>query len=87
MKYSDHARCPGCSGNLVFNITEQMLECESCSSMYTVYEYNNILAEKKKKGAESFSRGALLNVEEEGDDSKENMLRSYTCSPNFASFN
>lgn len=80
MKYSDHARCPGCSGNLVFNITEQMLECESCSSMYTVYEYNNILAEKKKKGAESFSRGALLNVEEEGDDSKENMLRSYTCS-------
>lgn len=80
MKYSDHARCPGCSGNLVFNITEQMLECESCSSMYTVYEYNNILAEKKKKGSESFSRGALLNVEEEGDDSKENMLRSYTCS-------
>lgn len=61
MNYSEHARCPGCSGDMVFNIEEQKLVCSSCSSKYSVYRYRQIIEEKKKAGAENFTRGATVN--------------------------
>ncbi len=78
MNYSDHARCPSCSGNMIFSIGAQKLVCESCSRMLSPDEYELIIAEKKKKGvSDEAVSGAKPNVDE--SDEFASLNRSYTC--------
>ncbi|SFP30682.1 hypothetical protein SAMN02910344_01034 [Ruminobacter amylophilus] len=79
MKTSEHTRCPNCSGNMTFNIREQRLVCESCSSRFTVYQYDRLLREKKEAGVENFARGAVVN-ESDSENSETDLHRSYICS-------
>ena len=79
MNYSDHARCPSCSGNMIFNIGAQKLVCSSCSRMLSPDEYELIIAEKKQKGvSDEAVSGARPNVDE--NDGFASLNRSYTCS-------
>lgn len=79
MDHSDHARCPNCSSNMVYDIKLGALKCESCDSVFTVNEYEEILKNKKSKNADSFSRGAKVDDSDEFYDA-ENLKRSYICS-------
>lgn len=79
MNYSEHARCPGCSGDMVFNIEEQKLVCSSCSSKYSVYRYRQIIEEKKKAGAENFTRGATVKPPENDSESERRSYICYSC--------
>ena len=40
MSVSESCSCPGCSGNLVFDIASQTLVCAHCGGHYTVPEYD-----------------------------------------------
>lgn len=40
MSVSESCSCPGCSGNLVFDIASQTLVCAHCGGHYTVSEYD-----------------------------------------------
>ena len=36
MEYSDHARCPNCSSNMIYDIKAGALKCESCESVISI---------------------------------------------------
>ena len=79
MNYSDQARCPSCSGSMIFNIGAQKLVCSSCSRILSPDEYELIIAEKKQKGvSDEAVSGARPNVDE--NDGFASLNRSYTCS-------
>lgn len=77
MIQSEHIRCPGCSGNMIFSIRQQKLVCESCGKTSTIQEYENIVAEKNRKGVkDAFTSGARAC----NDNEKNPLNRYYTCS-------
>ncbi len=78
MKQSDHTRCPGCSGNMIFNIEKQMLVCQSCNNGLTVEEYEQVVRDKEEKGIKKeFTSGATPNIDK--NDEYTSLNRSYIC--------
>ena len=76
MNIPEHARCPGCSGNLTFAIGKQALVCESCGLSLTVPGYDKLVMEKARSNvslAEAADR--IMRTQER----QNNPQRIYTC--------
>ena len=79
MEHSDLARCPNCSSNMIYDIRAGALKCASCDTVLSISEYDDIVQEKKKNNAGSFSEGARVDSSDEFFDA-EDMNRTYICS-------
>ncbi|WP_294462209.1 hypothetical protein [uncultured Ruminobacter sp.] len=79
MEHSDHARCPNCSSNMMYDIKAGALRCTSCDSIISISQYDDIVTQKKRNNAGSFSEGARVDSSDEFFD-EENLNRSYICS-------
>ena len=58
MEHSDHARCPNCSSDMMYDIKAGALRCTSCDSIISISQYDDIVKQKKRKEPEST---ALMN--------------------------
>ena len=76
MNIPEHARCPGCSGNLTFAIGKQALVCESCGLSLTVPGYDKLVMEKARSNV-SLTEAAdrIMRTQER----QNNPQRIYTC--------
>ena len=79
MEYSDHARCPNCSSNMIYDIKAGALKCESCESVISISDYDDIVQRKKMNNVGYFSEGARVDTSDESFDA-EDMNRTYICS-------
>ncbi|WP_274968521.1 hypothetical protein [Succinimonas amylolytica] len=76
MNIPEHARCPGCSGNMTFDIGKQALVCESCGLSLTVPDYDRLVTEKARSNV-SLTEAAdrIIRTHER----QNNPDRLYTC--------
>ncbi|WP_406545464.1 hypothetical protein [Succinimonas sp.] len=51
MSAADSCSCPGCSGNLVFDISAQALTCAHCGGKYPVPEYDRLMSQRAGSAA------------------------------------
>ena len=76
MNIPEHSRCPSCSGNMVFSIRDQALVCESCGSVFSMEDYDNIVLEKARRDI-NFTEAADRIMRER--EQRESLNRSYSC--------
>ena len=76
-------QCPSCTGPLHFVGESQMLECDYCSSKFSIEEIEKLYAEKNMVAEENFEK----DKQNEWDtsnlstdwDGQENNMRAYSC--------
>ncbi len=76
MNVPEHSRCPGCSGNMIFDIGKQGLVCESCGLVLSVPEYDAAVLKKARGNVSLTGAADRILREHEG---QADMNRIYAC--------
>ena len=73
-------QCPSCTGPLHFVGESQMLECDYCSSKFSVEEIEKLYAEKNTIAETNFEKNEWDTSNLSTDwDGQENNMRAYSC--------